>query len=133
MHQLREKSGAARFDNLRRIFDSLQDAAECNDMLDFIDLLKYTGSPDTYDAPDKQDFNHIHDATSAKGHVLQIANMFAGISRRLRAIANNTDHMNTLATAANNLRDDIKIDTSEKQSLVQHLQHLVEMHLVDFQ
>src|SRR5512135_75976 len=44
-------------------------------MPDFIDLLKYTGSPDTYDAPDKQDFNHIHDATSAKGCVLQIANM----------------------------------------------------------
>src|SRR5512132_3992622 len=67
LQQLREKSGAARFDNLRRIFDSLQEAAECNDMPDFIDLLKYTGSPDTYDAPDKQDFNHIHDATSATG------------------------------------------------------------------
>jgi hypothetical protein len=129
LHNLREKSGAARFDNLLYIFDSLQDDAECKGMLGLINLLKYTGSPDIYEAPNRQNFNHIHDATSAKGHVLQIANMFAGISRRLRAIANNTDHMNTLATAANNLREDIRIDTSEEQSLVQHLQHLVEKHL----
>jgi hypothetical protein len=126
--QLREKSGATRFDNLQHKFDNLPHSGY-NEVEALIQLLKYTADPDIYNAPIKQEFNNMLDATGAKKRVLAIATKFATIARYLRAIANDTTDMNTLATAANNLRDDIKIDTSEKQSLMQHLQHIADKHL----
>jgi hypothetical protein len=126
--QLREKNGAARFDNLQRKLDNLPDSGY-NEVEALIQLLKYTAYPDMYNTSIKHEFTNMLDATGAKKRVLAIATKFATIARYLRAIANDSTDMNTLATAANNPRDDIKIDTSEEQSLVQHLQHLAEKYL----